>query len=168
MRRPYLSSSMGIVKKSQITDEYLLTQGRIVFDQAKTGQQLFFNQMRKDMDMYDGKFSERERKFSELLGVPRLFIPKTFVNTQRILVDVIETLFFDTDEIVSLKANKQVPLDHIKAVKTILNHRLNCHPIDFYKEAFEGSLDAIRNMICVFKVYPQIETETVIEKVLKE
>ena len=72
-------------------------------------------------DVYDGKFQSDERKYSDILGVPRLFIPKTFVNTQRIAVDVLETYFFDPEEIVDVKVNKDVPLDHIQLVKTILN-----------------------------------------------
>jgi hypothetical protein len=158
---------LRITRADQITDDFLLTQGRMVFDSARTGHQLFFERMRKDMDMYDGKFSTQERKFSDMLGIPRLFIPKTFVNTQRILVDVLESIFFDPDEIVDIKTHKSIPLEHIHAVKAIMNHRLNSHPIEFYKEAYEGALNAIRNMICCFKVYPQIETESVTESRLK-
>lgn len=157
----------SISSPGQITDPFLLQQGRMIFDNAKTGHQLFFEQMRKDMDLYDGKFSTQERKFSDVLGIPRLFIPKTYVNTQRIVVDVLETLFFDPQEIIDLKANKAVPLEHIDAVKILLNHRLNSHPIEFYQEAYEAILDAIRNMISIFKVYPQVETEKVTEKRLK-
>jgi hypothetical protein len=160
-------SSDSVQVQGDITDDFLLSQGRSVFDSSKTGNQLFFEQMRKDMDMYDGKFSERERKFSEMLGIPRLFIPKTYVNTQRILVDVLESIFFDPDEIVDIKTNKAIPLEHIHAVKAIMNHRLNSHPIEFYKEAYEASLNAIRNMVCVLKVYPQIETESVTVKRLR-
>lgn len=139
----------------------------MLFDNAKTGHQLFFDQMRKDMDQYDGKFETDERKYSDLLGIPRLFIPKTYVNSQRIAVDVLETYFFDPEEIVDVKVNKEIPTDHIRLVKTILNHRLNGHPIDFYQEAYEGTINAIRNMICVYKVYPQVETETVNTQTIK-
>lgn len=144
-----------------------MSQGTSLYDNAKTGNQMFREQMRKDMDMYDGKFSETERKYSDLLGIPRLFIPKTFVNTQRIAVDVLATMFFDPEEIVDIKVNKEIPLDHIRLVKALMNHRLTGHPIDFYQEAYEGTIDSIRNMICVYKVYPQVETETVTVKKAK-
>lgn len=164
---PQNGSFDGITKKSQITDSFLMSQGTSLYDNAKTGNQMFREQMRKDMDMYDGKFSETERKYSDLLGIPRLFIPKTFVNTQRIAVDVLATMFFDPEEIVDIKVNKEIPLDHIRLVKALMNHRLTGHPIDFYQEAYEGTIDSIRNMICVYKVYPQVEIETVTVKKAK-
>lgn len=157
----------NITKASEITDTLLLQQGRMVFQNGKTGHQLFFEQMRKDMDMYDGKFSTQERKISDIMGIPRLFIPKTYVNTQRILVSALEPYFFDPEEIVDVKTNKAVPQEHLQAVKTILNHRLNSHPIDFYQESYEATLNAIRNMIGIFKVYPQVETETVTVQKMK-
>lgn len=156
-----MANTIGIKKADQITDEFLLMQGRAIFDNARTGHQLFFERMRKDMDMYDGKFSPDERKFSEMLGIPRLFIPKTYVNTQRILVDVLESIFFDPDEIIDIKSNKEIPTDYLRIVKILLNHRLNGHPIDFYHESYEAILNSIRNMIAIFKVYPQVETEKV-------
>jgi hypothetical protein len=158
---PTSSSVIRITRKEQITDSFLINQGKMLFDNSKTGHQLFFERMRKDMDQYDGKFQSDERKYSDILGVPRLFIPKTFVNTQRIAVDVLESIFFDPEEIVDVKVNKEIPMDHIRLVKTILNHRLNGHPIDFYQEAYEATINAVRNMICVFKVWPQVETEIV-------
>lgn len=164
---PNSTSEIRITKENQITDAFLINQGTMLYDNAKTGHQLFYERMRKDMDMYDGRFQTDERKYSDILGVPKLFIPKTFVNTQRIAVDVMATMFFDPEEIVDVKVNKEIPLDHIKLVKTILNHRLNGHPIDWYQESYEGTINAIRNMICVFKVWPQVETETVTVQKLK-
>jgi hypothetical protein len=164
---PNSSSEIRITKKSQVTDSFLLNQGMMLYDNAKTGHQLFYERMRKDMDMYDGRFQTDERKYSDILGVPKLFIPKTYVNTQRIAVDVMASMFFDPEEICDVKVNKEIPLEHTKLVKIILNHRLNGHPIDFYQESYEGTINAIRNMICVFKVWPQVETETVTVKKLK-
>jgi len=155
------TSEIRITKKSQVTDGFLLSQGTALYDNAKTGHQLFYERMRKDMDMYDGRFQTDERKYSDILGVPKLFIPKTYVNTQRIVVDILASMFSDADEIVDIKVNKEIPTDHIRLVKTIMNHRLNGHPIDWYQEAYEGSVNAVRNMICIYKVYPQVETETV-------
>ncbi len=123
------TSEIRITKKSQVTDAFLLSQGTSIYDNAKTGHQLFFERMRKDMDMYDGRFQTDERKYSDILGVPKLFIPKTYVNTQRIVVDVLATMFSDPDEIVDIKTNKEIPLDHTRLVKMILNHRLNGHPM---------------------------------------
>lgn len=162
------NSDISIEKKDQITDAFLMSQGRMLFDNSKTGHQLFFERMRKDMDMYDNKFSENERKFSDFLGVPRLFIPKTYVNTQRILVDVLESIFFDPNEIVTISSNKEIPLEYQQIVQVLLNHRLTGHPNDAYQELYEAALDAIRNMICVLKVYPMVETENVTVQKLKE
>ena len=164
---PNSTSEIRITKKSQVTDAFLLNQGSMLYDNAKTGHQLFFERMRKDMDMYDGRFQTDERKYSDILGVPKLFIPKTFVNTQRIVVDVLATMFFDPEEIVDIKVNKEIPSEHIQLVKTLMNHRLNGHPIDWYQECYEGSVDAVRNMICIYKVWPQVETETVTVQKLK-
>lgn len=163
-----IDSSHGITKPEQISDEFLLMQGTQLFDNAKVGHQLFFEQMRKDMDMYDGKFQVDERKYSDILGIPRLFIPKTYVNTQRILVDVLDSLISDPDEIVDIKTNKEISVDYLRIVKVLLNHRLNSHPIMFYQEAFEAALNAIRNMIGIFKVYPVVETENVTVQRLKK
>jgi hypothetical protein len=164
---PNSTSEIRITKKSQVTDSFLLNQGTMLYDNAKTGHQLFYERMRKDMDMYDGRFQTDERKYSDILGVPKLFIPKTYVNTQRIAVDVMASMFYDPEEICDVKVNKEIPLEHVKLVKTILNHRLNGHPIDFYQEAYEGTINSIRNMICTYKIWPQVETETVTVQKLK-
>lgn len=164
---PNSTSEIRITKKSQVTDAFLINQGTMLYDNAKTGHQLFYERMRKDMDMYDGRFQTDERKYSDILGVPKLFIPKTFVNTQRIVVDILAAMFGDPDEIVDIKANKEIPSDHLRLVKTLINHRLNGHPIDFYQEAYEGSINAVRNMICVYKVWPQVETESVTVQKMK-
>lgn len=164
---PNSTSEIRITKKSQVTDAFLINQGTMLYDNAKTGHQLFYERMRKDMDMYDSKFQADERKYSDILGVPKLFIPKTFVNTQRIVVDILAAMFGDPDEIVDIKANKEIPTDHIRLVKTLINHRLNGHPVDFYQEAYEGAINAVRNMICVYKVWPQVETEFVTVQKMK-
>lgn len=161
------SSEIRITKKSQVTDSFLINQGTMLYDNAKTGHQLFYERMRKDMDMYDGRFQTDERKYSDILGVPKLFIPKTYVNTQRIVVDVLAAIFDDPDEMCDIKVNKEIALDHTRLVKTIMNHRLSGHPINWYQEAYEGAIDAVRNMICVYKVWPQVETETKTVKKMK-
>lgn len=145
------------------SDEFILSQGSAIFSSARSGYEMILERMKKDMDLYDGKFSDKERKYSEYLGAPRLFIPKTYTNTQRIAVDVMDSFFFDPEEIVSVRSFKDVPQEYIQAVKALLNYRLNSHPIDFYKEGYEATIDAIRSLYAVFKVYPRIETEEYIQ-----
>lgn len=132
-----------------------------MYRSAKSGYELIRDRMKKNMDLYDGIFSSKERKYSEYLGADRLFINKTYTNVQRIAVDVIEAFFNDPDEIVTVKTYKSIPKDYLEAVAADLNYRLNSHPIDFYKEVYEGTIDAIRNMYCVFKIYPRLKTKTV-------
>lgn len=146
------------------SDEFILSQGQSIFNSAKSGFELILDRMKKDMDLYDGKFSDKERKYSEYLGAPRLFIPKTYTNTQRIAVDVMDAFFFDPEEIVGVRSFKDTPQEYIQAVKALLNYRLNSHPIDFYKEGYEATIDAIRSLYAVFKVYPRIETEEYIDQ----
>jgi len=111
----------------------------------------------KDNDLYNSKFPPNKGKQSNVLrGQGKLFIPKTYSHVQRMLVDVMETFFFDPEEIVDVSAWKNLPENTRMAVKTLLNYRLNSHPIDFYSEAFELSLDALKNGIGIFKVYPKI------------
>lgn len=148
-------------QKLEIDDEFLLSQGQTLYRTSKTGYEMIRDRMKKNMDLYDGIFSERERKFSEYLGADRLFINKTYTNVQRIAIDVIDAFFNDPDEIVSVKTYKSIPYEYVEAVKANLNYRLNSHPIDFYKEVYEATIDAIRNMYCVFKVYPRLRTEKV-------
>lgn len=140
-------------------DDFILSQGQALFTSARSGYEMIYERMRKDMDLYDGKFSDKERKYSEYLGAPRLFIPKTYTNTQRIAVDVMDTFFFDPEEIVGIRSFKDTPQEYLQAVKSLLNYRLNSHPIDFYKEGYEATIDAIRSLYAVFKVYPRLEVE---------
>lgn len=146
------------------SDDFILSQGTSIFTSARSGYELIYDRMKKDMDLYDGKFSEKERKYSEYLGAPRLFIPKTYTNTQRIAVDVMDSFFFDPEEIVGIRSFKDVPQEYIQAVKALMNYRLNSHPIDFYKEGYEATIDAIRSLYAVFKVYPRIETEEFVQE----
>jgi hypothetical protein len=75
------------------------------------------------------------------------------------LVDVLEAFFFDPEEIVTVGSWKGIPEDHKRMVKTLLNYRLNTHPISFYQEAYEVCLDAIRNKIGIMKVFPKFSGE---------
>lgn len=150
------------------SDEFILAQGQAIYSSSQSGYDMILERMKKDMDLYDGKFSDKQRKFSEYLGTPRLFIPKTYTNTQRIAVDVMESFFFDPEEICGVKSFKDTPEEYLQAVKSLLNYRLNTHPIDFYKEAYEATIDAIRSLYAVFKVYPRIEVEEYIDRQIIE
>lgn len=146
-----------------MTDDELIKHAQDVF---KTGQTFqddnFKDKWIKNKDLYDSKFSAKERKTSDvLLGQGRLFIPKTYSHTQRILVDILETFFFDMDEIVSIANWKNIPTENKEIVKNLLNYRLNGNPINFYIESYESILDALITGCGIFKVYPQIKIKTV-------
>lgn len=114
----------------------------------------------EENDQYDSRFSEKEKKKSDvLIGQGRLFIPKTYSHIQRILVDVLDAYFTDPEEIVDVVSWKSIPSDTLKIVKALLNYRLNSHPIDFYQEAYEAVLDALKNKVGIMKVFPEIRTE---------
>ena len=149
------------MSKFNYSDDFILSQGQSIFDSSKTMRDLLDQRMTKDMDLYDGKFSETERKYSETLGIPRLFIKKTYTNVQRILIEIIDTIMGDPEEIVDISSWKPQPFEKLLASKTILNYRLNGNPIDFYKELYEASLDGVRTGMCALKVYPRLKTEKI-------
>lgn len=142
-------------------DEFLKTQGQTVYIAAKGLKDLIDERTVKDMDLYDGNFSETERKFSDVLGIPRLFIKKTYTNVQRIVIEVIDTLISDPEEIVDISSWKSVPYENREISKSLMNYRLNGNPINFYQEVYESSVDAVRSSMCVLYVYPKLETENV-------
>lgn len=152
-------------EKIKIDDEFLKSQSMTQFQAMKSARYWVDDRRKKDLELYEGEFSEKENKWSELLGTNRLFINKTYTYTQRILVDVIDAFYSDPDELVSVGSDKDVPYYQKDAVKSLLNYRLNSHPIDFYKEVYEAGLDAIRNMTTVIKVYPMLKTKKVPKKV---
>lgn len=156
-----MSDTATTSEKPKIDDDFILNQGRTLYRTSKPGHTLILDRMKKDMDLYDGIFGEKERKYSEFLGADRLFIPKTYTNIHRIAIDVIEAFIQDPEEIVDIRSYKSIPDDIVRITKALINYRLNSHPIDFYKELYEGTIDAIRNMYCVFKVYPKIKTKKV-------
>jgi len=106
-------------------DEFLKTQGQTVYIAAKGLKDLIDERTVKDMDLYDGNFSETERKFSDVLGIPRLFIKKTYTNVQRIVIEVIDTLISDPEEIVDISSWKSVPYENREISKSLMNYRLN-------------------------------------------
>jgi hypothetical protein len=111
----------------------------------------------KDNDLYDSKFDKKEIAFSEMLGVPRLFIPKTYAQVQRIMEECLETWFFDFEEICTIRSWKSVPRETLDIVKALLNYRLNGHPINAYQEIYEFVQDAIKNKVGILKIYPRFK-----------
>lgn len=142
-------------------DDFLLSQGQALYNASKSAHELMTERMRKDMELYDGEFSESERKWSDVLGAPRLFINKTYTNVNRIHIDAMEAFYGDPDELVDITSDKDTTLESLQTTKALLNYRLQSHPIDGFKEVFEYSHDGIRVGIGAFKVYPALKTETV-------
>lgn len=139
--------------------EFLVARGREIFDSAKGVRDMIEERWYESQLRYDSKFNDKQRKWSEFLGVPRIFIPKTYALVQRILEEVLETIFFDFEEICSVRSYKSVPHKTRQILKSLLNYRLDGHPINFYQECFEATLDAIKSKVGIFQVYPVIKTK---------
>ena len=135
----------------------LVARGRQVWESSRSGRDIVEQRWQKSNDLYNAKFSKQEKEWSEFLGQPRLFIAKTYAQIQRILEDVMETIFFDFEEIVSISQWKSIPSESIDIFKNLINYRLNGHPINFYQECFEATLDAIKNKVGILKVYPKLK-----------
>lgn len=146
--------------KNKLNEEYLRMHADDHFKRSTTWRDEGLTKRWKDNnDLYDSKFSKKEKeKSNALLGQGRLFIPKTFSHVHRILVDILDTFFFDPEEIVDIASWKNIPSETRDIVKTLINYRLNGHPINFYQEAYEASLDALKNKVGIFKVYPKLKT----------
>lgn len=140
----------------RIDDDILKNHAISKFSASKNWRdEKILSRWKKSNNLYDGIFDTGDKEKSDvLIGQGRLFIPKTYSHIQRMLVDILETVFFDPEEVVSIAAWKSVPYETRMIVKTLLNYRLNGNPINFYSEAFEASLDALRNKVGIFKVYP--------------
>lgn len=144
----------------KIDQEFLKKHGINQFQQSKDSRTWVEDIWRESQDAYDSKFSSKESKSSNvLMWQSRLFIPKTYNTIQRILAELLETFFFDPDEIVSVKTNKTVSAETVSAVQCLLNYRLNGHPIDFYQEGYEALMDTLKQKIGILKVYPKILIE---------
>lgn len=108
-------------------------------------------------DQYDAKFDKKEMAYSEFLGVPRLFIPKTYSQIQRIMEECLEQWFFDFEEFAKVRSWKSIPTATLDIVKALINYRLNNHPIQGYQEFYELTQDAIKNKVGVLKIYPRFK-----------
>jgi hypothetical protein len=155
-------------KKNPITDEFLQGRAQSIFrTSANFRDQKIAPRWMASNDLYDSMFSKTssdyggpEREKSDVLtGQGRLFIPKTYSHLQRMLVDVLDTIFFDAEELVNVVSWKNIPSETRDIVKTLLNYRLNGHPINFYEEAYEACIDAMKNKVGIIQVYPELKSE---------
>ena len=151
------------MKKEKLTDEFVENRGRAVFTASRNWVTDNIVPRWKDSnDLYNGKFKKQaDGKSDALIGQGKLFIPKTYSHVQRMLVDLLDTYFLDPEEIIDVVSWKNMPSETKEIVKALVNYRLNGHPINFYQESYEACLDALKNKIGVFKVYPNVKTEKI-------
>ena len=145
------------IGKPGTEEEKLVRRGIDIIRMSRNVRNLIEFQWAKSNDLYDSKFDKKEMAHSEFLGVPRIFIPKTYAQTQRMHEEVLEQLFFDVEEFCSIRSWKNVPRETLEIVKALINYRLNDHPIQSYQEVYEASQDAIKNKVGIFKVYPRFK-----------
>ena len=145
------------IGKPGTEEEKLVRRGIDIIRMSRNVRNLIEFQWAKSNDLYDCKFDKKEMAHSEFLGVPRIFIPKTYAQVQRMHEEVLEQLFFDVEEFCSIRSWKNVPRETLEIVKALINYRLNDHPIQSYQEVYEASQDAIKNKVGIFKVYPRFK-----------
>lgn len=150
-------AQMEYIGKPGTEEEELVRRGIDIIRMSRNVRNLVEFEWAKDNDAYDAKFDKKEMAHSEFLGVPRLFIPKTYAQTQRMMEEVLEQLFFDVEEFCSIRSWKSVPRETLDIVKALLNYRLNDHPIQSYQEIYEFIQDAIKNKVGIFKIYPRFK-----------
>ena len=152
---------MARKKKENLSEEFIVGHSQRQFSTSQHWRtEKIEPRWRDSNDLYNSRFSKKEREKSDvLLGQGRLFIPKTYSHVQRMLVDILETFFFDPEEIVDISSWKNIPSETREIVKTLLNYRLNGHPVNFYQEAYEACLNALKNKVGIFKVYPKLKTK---------
>jgi len=148
---------MEYIGKPGTEEEKLVRRGIDIIRMSRNVRNLIEFEWAKDNDAYDAKFDKKEMAHSEFLGVPRLFIPKTYAQTQRMMEEVLEQWFFDVEEFCSIRSWKNVPRETIEIVKALLNYRLNDHPIQSYQEVYEFCQDGIKNKVGIFKIYPRFK-----------
>lgn len=129
-----------------------------IFAASKSARLTIESRWARSNDLYDSQFPREVRKTSDVfLGQSRLFIPKTYNTVQRILVDLIDTFYFDPEELVDIISRPDIPEPNRQAVKVLLNYRLRSHPIDYYKELFEALQDSLKSKVGIFKIYPKFK-----------
>ena len=146
-------------KEPKLTPDFLVGHAQSNFESSKSWrEEHIVPRWKKSNNLYDAKFEATDKKTSDALkSQGKLFIPKTYSHIQRILVDILEAFFFDPEEIVNVTAWKSIPAKTRLIVKAIINYRLNGHPINFYQESLEACLDALKNKVGIFKVYPELK-----------
>ena len=151
-------------KKSEIKKEdFLRSHGIDIYERSITYVDWKIeDRWLRDNALYDSRFVRNARsnnkvKTEVIKNTEKLFIPKIYSHLQRTHGDVMSTIFFDKDEIVNVKSASDITFDQRQTVKSLLNYRLNSHPINFYQEAHEFVQDALRNMCGIFKVFPLIK-----------
>ena len=145
------------IGKPGTKEEELVRRGIDILRMSRNVRNLVEFDWAKDNDQYDAKFDKKEMAHSEFLGVPRLFIPKTYAQTQRMMEECLEQWFFDIEEFASIRSWKNVPRETLDIVKALINYRLNDHPIQSYQEVYEFCQDGIKNKVGIFKVYPRFK-----------
>ena len=154
---------IAMEKEKKLTDEQLIKRAQTQFTQSKNWQdEKVKDRWKRSNDAYDSIFPADQKAQSDVLqSQGRLFIPKTYSHTQRILTDILDTYFHDKEEILDITNWKTIPSETRSIVKSLLNYRLNGHPINFYQEAYEACLDTLKNKVGIMKVYPKIRNEKV-------
>ena len=149
------------MKKEKLTEDFIENRGRSLFATSRNWiAETVVPRWKDSNDLYNSKFKKQnEGKSDILIGQGKLFIPKTYSHVQRMLVDILDTYFLDPEEIVDVISWKSIPSETREIVKALMNYRLNGHPINFYQESYEACLDALKNKVGIFKVYPNIKTE---------
>jgi hypothetical protein len=148
---------MEYIGKPGTEEEKLVRRGIDILRMSRNVRNMIEFEWAKDNDAYDAKFDKKEMAHSEFLGVPRLFIPKTYAQTQRMMEECLEQWFFDVEEFADIQSWKNVPRATLQIVKALLNYRLNDHPIQSYQEVYEFCQDGIKNKVGVLKIYPRFK-----------
>lgn len=148
----------------ELNEDFLRSRGEAVFNASKVWREGDIeDRWLKNNDLYDSRFRpgvDGKRPSDVLIGRGQLFIPKTYSHTQRIHTDVMDAFFFDQEEIVNIGSWKSVPRETREIVKALLNYRLNNHPVNFYQEMHEATLDGLKVGVGVVKIWPKLTTET--------
>jgi hypothetical protein len=150
-------ATVEYIGKPGTKEQELIRRGVDILRMSRNVRNLVESRWAKDNDLYDAKFDKKEIAFSEMLGVPRLFIPKTYAQVQRVMEECLETWFFDFEEICTIRSWKSVSRETLEIVKALINYRLNGHPIQAYQEIYEFVQDAIKNKVGILKIYPRFK-----------
>lgn len=152
----------------KLTTEELLVRGRSVFSRSKSAREVIERRWARSNDLYDSIFPNDKKKMSDvLLGQWKIFIPKTYNTTQRMHVDVMDTFTFDNEEFTDITQRPDIDDKKRLIAKSLINYRLNGHPINYYQEIFEATQDGIKNKVGILKIYPKLRIKTS-EKVVKK